>query len=99
MSRMWDGVAACCLLGRYLMLPNRVWAVIVFGVVLGASGTTFFLVSDYAKSGGFVDDVGTNMTANGNGIFMPGGPNDWQSEASGLDSGTPVPFTTCAAPA
>ncbi len=71
------------------MLPTRVWAVIVFGVVLGASGTTFFLVSDYAKSGGFVDDVGTNMTANGNGIFMPGGPNDWQSEASGLDSGTP----------
>ena len=72
------------------MLPTRVWAVIVFGVVIGASGTTFFLVSDYAKSGGFVDDVGTNMTDNGNGIFMPGDPNDWQSEASDIASGTPV---------
>ena len=70
------------------MLPTRVWAVIVFGVVLGASGTTFFLVSDSAKSGGFVDDVEANMTANGNGILIHGNPNDGQSEASGLDSGT-----------
>ena len=71
------------------MLPTRVWAVIIFGAILGTSGTTFFLVSDYAKSGGFGDDAVANMTANGRGMFMHGSLNDRLSEASGLDSGTP----------
>ena len=72
------------------MLHTSVWAVIIFGAVLGTSGTTFFLVSDYAKSGGFVDDVEANMTANGNGMLMLWNPNDWQSTVSGLDRGTPA---------
>ena len=68
------------------MLHTRVWVVIVFGMIIGASGTTLFLVSAYAKSGGF----GDGMSANDNDKLMPWNHSNWQSKALDMDSGKPA---------
>ena len=71
------------------MVSEREGAMCVLFFVLGATiAIVFALVafSDNDKS----DSLGDDMAANENDMPIPWNPNDWQSEASGLDSGTPA---------